>query len=57
MMKSAQGTDFELLSSVPCISKFHRFTTCEERRTQDEGPRVQQARQQGRVLPVEGPDI
>jgi len=45
-----------LLPSVFRFSKFHRFTTLEERGIQDEGTRVHKVRQQGGVQPMERPN-
>ena len=42
-----------LLTPVPRRGKFHRLASREERGTQDRGPRVYQARQQGTVRPME----
>jgi len=42
-----------LLSPVPRLRKLHRLVTREERGTQDRGPRVHQAHQQGAVRPME----
>ena len=42
-----------LLSPVPRLGKLHRLATREERGTQDRGPQVHQACQQGAVRPME----
>jgi len=42
-----------LLSPGPCLGHLHRLATCEERGTQDQWPRVHQARQQTAVRPME----
>jgi len=51
-VKNNQQTHWQvwtLLSPVPRLGKLHRLTTSEKRGTQDRGPRVHQARQQGAV--------
>ena len=42
-----------LLSLAPRLDKLHYLTTCEERGTQDWGPRVVQDYQQEAVRPME----
>jgi len=46
-----------LLLPVPCLGKFHRLTTREERGTQDPWPWVHRARQQTAVRPMEDSNI